>query len=81
MIKEKRKEKRLTQSELAEKIGKSAGYVNKLENRKYTNVTIQIILKLSKELEICPVEIFLFFSNIDCKYKNKHCNNFNCLRQ
>lgn len=66
MLKKKRIEKRLTQSELAEKIGISKSYLNKLENRKYNNTTIQVILKLSKELDISPVELFLFFIEIDC---------------
>lgn len=66
MLKKKRIKKGLTQSKLAEKIGISKGYLNKLENGKYNNTTIQVILKLSKELEICPVKLFLFFIEIDC---------------
>lgn len=63
MVEEKRIKKGLTQSELGRRIGKSAGYVSKLENRKFTNVTIKIILKLAYELDIDKVELFLFFSN------------------
>lgn len=65
MISERRKEKRIKQEELAEKIGKTAGYVSKLENRNFTNPTIRIILKLSRELELDKVELFLFFSSIE----------------
>ena len=65
MLKKKRIEKGLTQSELAKKIGISKSYLNKLENRKYNNTTINVLLKLSKELDIFPIELFLFFIEID----------------
>lgn len=65
MLKKKRIEKGLTQSKLAEKVGISKSYLNKLENRNHNNTTIQVILKLSKELDICPVKLFLFFIEMD----------------
>jgi len=76
VIKEKRKKKRIKQEELAEKIGKTAGYVSKLENRNFTNPTVRIILKLSCELDIDKVELFLFFSSIEeLKMKEDELNN------
>lgn len=81
MIRDKRKEKGLTQSKLAEILGKSAGYVNKLENSKFTNPTIKVILKLSEELDTCPIEIFLFFFGVSCKFRNECCKNFDCSEQ
>jgi transcriptional regulator with XRE-family HTH domain len=66
MLRESRRKKGYTQKNLARKIGVSQGYYSKLEdthieNIDNHNVTIRIILKISKELDICPVKTFLFF--------------------
>lgn len=62
MLKKKRREKHLTQSELARKIGITESYVNKLEKHpQVCNPSVNLILKLSKELGVNPIEIFLFF--------------------
>lgn len=62
MVKEKRKEKGLTQSKLAKNLGISKGYLSKLEKHpNICNPNINLILKLSKELDVHPVKIFLFF--------------------
>lgn len=61
MIKNKRKKIKLTQSQLAKKLNISKGYMNKLENKLYGNVTVKIILNMSTELDISPVRTFLFF--------------------
>ena len=63
MIKRRRRIKGLTQSQLAGKLKISGGYMSKLENKMYGNVTIKVILNLSKELDVCPVKVFLFFKN------------------
>jgi len=63
MLKKRRIEKHLTQEELAEKIVKTKGYINKLENHpERCNPNVKLILKLSKELDIDPIEIFSFFA-------------------
>lgn len=69
MIKQLREKKGLTQSELAKKIGLSRSHVNRME-RKVSGyrASYSTIKMLSKELEECPLKIFLFFANIDCKY-------------
>ena len=62
MLKKKRKEKSLTQSQLAEKLIISEGYMCKLEKHpNLCNPTTDLILKLSKELDIDRVKIFLYF--------------------
>lgn len=62
MIKEKRQEKRITQSKLAKNLGISKGYLSKLEKHpSLCNPNVNLILKLSKELTIDPVNIFLYF--------------------
>lgn len=64
MIKSKRKEKGLTELELAEKIGISKSYINRIENHPSAcNVSVKIILKLSTILEIEPEKVFLYFIN------------------
>ncbi len=65
MLKQKRLEKGLTLSELAKKVGKSESYISRLERRNFNNVTIKMCLKLSQELELPPVEVFLFFAEIE----------------
>lgn len=63
MIKEKRKEKGLTQSKLAKRMGISKGYLSKLEKYPLTcNPNVNLIINLSKELEVHPVKIFMFFA-------------------
>jgi transcriptional regulator with XRE-family HTH domain len=62
MVKEKRKEKGLTQSKLAKNLGITKGYLSKLETHPdLCNPNVNLLLKLSKELDIHPVKIFLFF--------------------
>lgn len=62
MIKEKRQEKMLTQAKLAKNLGISKSYLSKLEKHPlFCNPNINLILKLSKELDIDPAKIFLYF--------------------
>ncbi|CUU49916.1 MULTISPECIES: helix-turn-helix domain-containing protein [Clostridium] len=62
MLKRKRRELNLTQSKLAKKLGISKSYLSKLEKHPSTcNPNINFILKLSKELNLDPTEIFLYF--------------------
>lgn len=62
MLKKRRSSKRLTESQLAKKIGVTEGYISKLENHpEKCNPTVNLILKLSRELNINPLKTFLFF--------------------
>ncbi|WP_271814129.1 helix-turn-helix transcriptional regulator [Clostridium beijerinckii] len=62
MLRKKRSFKRLTELELAKRIGVTEGYISKLENHpEKCNPTVNLILKLSRELNINPLKIFLFF--------------------
>ncbi len=45
MLKEARKEAKLTQSELAEKIGTKKSYISRIENGK-DNITIETLIKI-----------------------------------
>lgn len=45
MLKEARKEAKLTQSELADKIGTKKSYISKIENRK-GNITLETLIKI-----------------------------------
>lgn len=51
LIKTKRKELHLTQTELGEKVGVKKGQISKLENQA-TNVTIDTIIKVFKALNV-----------------------------
>lgn len=63
ILKNKRREKGQTLSELAEKIGISEGYLSKLERHPIQcNPHIDLILKLSEELDEDPVKVFLYFT-------------------
>ncbi|MCS6103483.1 XRE family transcriptional regulator [Clostridium botulinum] len=62
MLKKKRVEKNLTELKFAKRIGISKSYVSKLENHPdKCNPTINLILKISKELELSPFFVFRFF--------------------
>ncbi|WP_270215498.1 helix-turn-helix domain-containing protein [Clostridium butyricum] len=63
MLKEKSMLKEnLTQSQLAKRIKISESYISKLENHaQCCNPGVNLILKLSKELDIDSIEVFLYF--------------------
>lgn len=72
MLRNERRKKGLNQSQLAKKLRINKSYLSRLE-RKVTGYhpSLDLFLKISKELECCPIELFLFFSDIDCKYFKK----------
>lgn len=53
--------KKISQKELSFRLDVSQSYISRLENYKVNNVNIELIRNISKELEIDPVEVFLFF--------------------
>lgn len=53
--------KKISQKELSFRLDVSQSYISRLENYKVNNVNIELIRSISKELEIDPVEVFLFF--------------------
>ncbi|NFQ86707.1 helix-turn-helix transcriptional regulator [Clostridium sporogenes] len=63
MLKKARKTKGLSQKTLAKKLNITQSYLSRLEsNGKYNkNITIGLIKKISIELELDPVDIFLYF--------------------
>ncbi|EKS4345766.1 helix-turn-helix transcriptional regulator [Clostridium botulinum] len=63
MLKKARKTKGLSQKTLAKKLDITQSYLSRLEsNAKYNeNITIGLIKKISIELELDPVDIFLYF--------------------
>ena len=69
MIKGLREKKGLTQSELAERIHLSESHVSRMERRVKTyRASYSTIKLLSKELDVCPIKVFCFFAEIDCKH-------------
>lgn len=64
MIRERREEKNLTLLDVAKKINRSESYLSKLENHpNMCNPTIDIILKLSYELDLHRILVFEFFAS------------------
>lgn len=64
MLKYRRKKLGISQSELAKRLDVNRSYISKIENCKFNNVSVEFIGKISKELKLDPIEVFLFF------YKN-----------
>lgn len=72
MLKHKRKRKGLSQSQLGRKIRKDKSYVSRMERKiKGYEPDFDLIKKIAKELGCCPIELFVFFADIDCKHFNK----------
>ncbi|MCQ2017311.1 helix-turn-helix domain-containing protein [Clostridium butyricum] len=62
MIRRERKKKKLKLSDIAKELNVSESYISKLETHpQKCNPTINIILKLSKVLGLCPIFVFIFF--------------------
>lgn len=61
MLKRVRKQKRMSQKNLAEKLGVTQSYISQLEKDKYKNVGTDLIRKISTALEVDPVDLFLYF--------------------
>ena len=67
LIKSARKRQNLTQKELSLRCNLSQSYLSKLENKKYSNVTIEQVIILSKELKIDPIELAISFIDTNLK--------------
>lgn len=75
-IKEFRKFRRLSQKQLAEKIGISQSFLSELENGKY-DIGMELIKRIGSALDICPHILVRYDCSIDCAYyciKNLLCN-------
>lgn len=64
LIKEIREERGVTQKELAELTGISQNYLSCIENNKKRNVNFEIILRISKALNIGIERIYITTSDI-----------------
>ena len=64
MLKYKRKKLGISQSELAKRLHVDRSYISKIENSKFNNVSVEFIRKISKELKLNPIDVFLFFYNL-----------------
>ncbi|AGX43997.1 helix-turn-helix domain-containing protein [Clostridium saccharobutylicum] len=72
ILKHKRRIRGLNQSQLGKRIRKSKSYVSRLERKvKGYEPNLYMIKELSKELKCCPVQLFIFFADIDCGYFKK----------
>lgn len=60
MLKRLRREKGLTQKQLAKKVGVNNSYICRFENKKIDCVSTNFIINLAEVLEVEPVIIFEF---------------------
>lgn len=63
MLKNRRKYLEISQEDLAKKLGITQGHLSKIEKQRFSNVNIELIIKLSIELDIDAIEIFNYFHN------------------
>lgn len=68
-IKELRKEKNITQSELARRMKVDRSYVSKIENKSHSQITLGVITNIVKALEIDESPYELFPTCNYCRYK------------
>ncbi|MCC0679498.1 helix-turn-helix transcriptional regulator [Clostridioides sp. ES-S-0005-03] len=71
MLKKLIKKKRMTQLELAERMGRNRSYISKLENGEYKYITISTILDLSIALEEDFVELCKYYKLQEIKRRKK----------
>lgn len=64
MLKNRRKKLEIKQKELAKRLNVTQSYLSKIEREHFSNVNVEFIGKISEELKLDPVDVFLFF------YKN-----------
>ncbi len=76
MIKRARIKRGLTQKQLADILGTSQSYISKIENRLILSVSIEFILRLSKVLKLCPIDVFSYLAyacpNCHLKCRSKY---------
>lgn len=67
MLKAIRIQKGIIQKDLANRLGISQSYLSKLENYSTYKVKVNtaLIEKIAVELNICPIEVFLYFLNVN----------------
>ncbi|EQE63656.1 helix-turn-helix family protein [Clostridioides difficile CD45] len=70
-MKKLRKKKRMTQLELAEKMGRNRSYISKLENQEYKDIGISTILDLSIALEEDFLELCKYYKIQEIKRREK----------
>ncbi|MCC0654256.1 helix-turn-helix domain-containing protein [Clostridioides sp. ES-S-0010-02] len=74
MLKKLRKKKRMTQLELAERMGRNRSYISKLENGEYKDIGISTILDLSIALEEDFTELCKYYKLQEIKRRKKQNN-------
>lgn len=67
MLKNARKKLGISQKQLAKKIKVSQSLISKMENHKPVTIPIYLIIDISKELHLDPVDVFIDF----LKYHSK----------
>lgn len=66
-MKKLRKEKGLTQEELALMAGVTQEYISEIENGEVDGLTLHVLDRLAKALKICTAELLIILLNKHCK--------------
>ena len=76
MLKIARKRSGLSQRRLAKKLRVTQSYISKLENGSLDNTTLKLVLDISKELKLCPIDVFIFFVGncSECHFNCRFCD-------
>ena len=60
MIRERRIEMKMTQKQLARKLRVDKSYISKIENKQINNISLNLVLKISKILNLDVLELIDF---------------------
>lgn len=61
MLKNARKKLGISQKELAKKLKVNQSYISKIENYKTMHIPLCLIIEISKELKLDPIDVFIDF--------------------
>lgn len=75
MLKIARKRNGLSQRRLAKRLKVTQSYISKLENGSLDNITLKLVLDISRELKLCPINVFIFFAG-SCSECHFNCHFF-----
>ena len=72
MLKNARKKLGISQKELADKLKVNQSYISKIENYKTIHIPAYLLVDISKELELDPVDVFIDFLKHHYNYESRN---------
>lgn len=70
MLKNARKKLGISQKELADKLKVNQSYISKIENYKTIHIPLYLLIDISKELNLDPVDVFIDFLKHHYNYES-----------